>query len=121
MSDEVRRAAQESRLGYAELHAELAMARAELDAARAQPMFTQEEKEQLQEVARSGAMGRDMQEFAEDVRRGDADWESFIRGQDGRTALLEGFVDTAQEEFGEEAEAAFAESEAPDDVEDPRR
>lgn len=120
MSDAIRRAAQESRAGYAELRGEIAMAREEIEAAQARPMFSEEEKHQLQEVAQRGDMGREMKEFAEDVRRGEADWESFIRGRDGRTALLEDFLTTAQEEFGDEAEAAMAASEAPDDVEDPR-
>lgn len=120
MSDAIRRAAQESRAGYAELRSEISAARAEVDVARAQPMFSAEEKGQLQDVAQSGAMGRQMQEFAEDVRRGDGDWESFIRGQDGRTDLLEGFLTAAQDEFATEAEASMAASEAPEDVEDPR-
>ncbi len=121
MSDEARRrAAQEARATFAELRTEIAAARAEVAAAQRVPLFTEEEKRDLQEVARSGAMGREMEEFAEDVRRGDADWESFVRGQDGRDRLLGGFVDRAQDRFGEEAATAFAESEPPPDVEDPR-
>lgn len=121
MTDEgLRAAARESRATYADLREEIAVARVEVDAARRVPLFTEEEKRQLQEAARSGAMGRRMEEFAEDVRRGDADWESFIRGEDGNRVLREDFVSTAQEEFGGDARAAFAESEAPEDVDDPR-
>lgn len=120
MSDAVRRAGQASRAGYADLRTEIAMARAEVDAAQAQPLFSEEEKRQLQEVAQSGAMGQQMREFAEDVRRGRADWETFIRGRDGRTELLHDFLTTAHLTFGEEAEAAMAASDPPDGVEDPR-
>lgn len=121
MSDESRRrAALEARAVFAELRDEIAIARAEVTAAAQAPILTEEEKRELQEVARSGAMGRDMEEFAEDVRRGDADWESFLRGRDGRDRLLGGLVDRAQDRFGEQAAEAFAASEAPDDVDDPR-
>lgn len=121
MSDEARRqAAQEARAVFAELRGEIAMARAEVTAAAQTPLLTEEEKRDLQEVARSGQMGREMEEFAEDVRRGDADWESFLSGRDGRDRLLGGFVDQAQDRFGEQAAEAFAASEAPDDVDDPR-
>jgi hypothetical protein len=121
VSDEARRrAAQEARATFAELRTEIAAARAEVAAAQRSPLFTEEEKRELQEVARSGAMGREMEEFAEDVRRGEADWETFIRGQDDRERLLGRFVDQAQDRFGEAAAAAFAESDAPSDVDDPR-
>lgn len=103
----MRAAAAQSRATYAELREELSLARAEVDAAARAPLFTDEEKRQLQEVARSGAMGPQMEEFAQDVRRGDADWESFIRGTDGRRTLLESFVSTAEVEFAEEARQAF--------------
>jgi hypothetical protein len=121
VSDEARRrAAQEARAVFEELRTEISLARAEVTAAMQTPLLTDEEKRELTEVARSGEMGRDMEEFAEEVRRGDADWESFVRGRDGRERLLGTFVDRAQDRFGEQAAEAFAASEAPDDVEDPR-
>ena len=116
----MRAAAAESRAIYTGLSEQLAFARAELEAEIREPLFTEDEKRQLQEVAKSGAMGREMDEFADDVRRGDADWESFIRRQDGREQLLEGFIERAQEEHEDEARAAMDEAEFPDDVEDPR-
>ena len=59
-------------------------------------------------------------ELAEDIDRGEADWERFLRGHDGRRELLEQMVEAAQDRFGEEARQAFADSESPSDVEDPR-
>ena len=116
----MRLAAEEARAVFAELRQGIAVARAELEAASREPLFTEEEKRQLQEVANSGAMGSRMEEFAEDVRRGEADWESFIRRQDGRDELLEGFMEKAQDEFADDAQAAMDAAQFPDDVEDPR-
>lgn len=114
-------AAAAHRAASAELHELLAEGRAELEAARREPLVTDEEKEQLQEVALRGDMGRDMQEFAHEVRRGRGDWERLLRGQDGRHDLLRAFLDRSQAEHGERVRQAFADSEAPPDVEDPRR
>lgn len=105
---------------YTRMRVEIAEARAELAAQAAEPLFTEEEKKQLQEVAESGRMGARMAEFANEVEQGDADWESFIRGRDGREGLLHGFLERAEEEFGDEVEQALVESEPPPDIDDPR-
>lgn len=115
-----RAAAADAAAALHDLRVELSVARVELDAALAAPILTEEERRQLQDVARSGEMGRDMQQFAERVRSGEADWESFLRGRDENTGLLNGLLERAQREFGDEAAAAMAASEPPEDVEDPR-
>lgn len=121
MSDEaVHRAAENARAVSAELRTQLAAMRAELDAARAQPILSQEDKEQLQDAARDGRMGDEMREFAEDVRRGRADWESFVRGEDEHASLLAELIRRGEEEDGERLAQAMAESDPPPDVDDPR-
>ncbi|WP_370247655.1 hypothetical protein [Nocardioides sp.] len=115
--DDVRAAIAQSSAALSE---QLARGRAELDADRARPLFTDAERRELQEVAEGGAMGPRMREFADAVRRGEADWDDFVRRQDGREGLLEDLVQESQDRFGEEAARAFAASEAPEDVVDPR-
>ncbi|WP_345267362.1 hypothetical protein [Nocardioides nanhaiensis] len=98
-------------------------ARAELEALRRQPVFTEEEKRLLQETAQRGEMGPQMREFSEEVRRGNADWESFIRDRDRdpeSRGLLEGFIQRSEDLHAEEAAEAFAATPPPEDVEDPR-
>lgn len=118
MSDpNVAAAAAHARAVFAELRQEVAVARAEVDAASRQPLLTKEEREQVQEVARDGAMGREMQDFAREVDRGGADWEDFLRGRDGRRDLLESFTRRAVEDVSDEALRAAAEA-RPDDADD---
>ncbi|RYB94501.1 hypothetical protein EUA93_09190 [Nocardioides oleivorans] len=104
----------------ARFRAGLAAAREELAAARSRPLLTEEEKRELTEVAARGDMGRDMQEFARDVRDGDADWESFVRRTDGRSELFREFVHRSEERFRDEVEEALVTSEPPPGVDDPR-
>ncbi len=115
MSDRVAAAAAELRSAFAELRQEVALARAEVDAAAREPLLTKEEREQVQEVAREGVMGREMQEFAREVDRGEADWEQFLRGRDGRRELLESFTRRAAEEAGDELLRQAAEA-RPEDI-----
>lgn len=107
----------------AELRQVLAEGRAELEAARAEPLLSTEEQRELQAAAERGEMGERMRGFAREVDRGEADWESFVRGRDGRRQLLEELVQRAVDDRGEELVRLAAESGPPDDVDvdDPRR
>lgn len=104
-----------------ELQLALAAGRAELAALQRQPLFTPEEKERIQEIADRGEMGPGMRELAREVRQGRADWEQIFRRHDEHGGVLEEFVERSQELYGEELARAFAASDAPDDIEDPRR
>ena len=118
--DRIRMAAADLRSAFAELRADLAVERAALDAAMAEPILSEQEKRELQETAQRGDMGPEMREFAEEVRRGNADWEDFVRGRDEHSGLLEELVTTAQERFGDEAVQAMEDFEPPEDEPDPR-
>ncbi|CAB4695042.1 MAG: hypothetical protein F2667_03350 [Actinobacteria bacterium] len=109
-----------ARSALTDIRGELVAARAELDVALRQPLLSPEERKALQEAAERGDMGREMRGFADDVGRGEADWESFLRGDDDRGALLAGFVQRSEIEHGERLGAAFADAPAPSDVDDPR-
>jgi hypothetical protein len=104
----------------ARLRADIAAAREELAAARSRPLLTEEEKRELTEIAARGDMGREMQEFAQEVDEGRADWESFVRRTDGRSELFQDFVRRSEERFEDEVEEALVTSEPPPDVADPR-
>lgn len=104
-----------------QLRAALTAARAELEELARRPLLDEQERRDLQEAAQRGDLGREMQEVADDVRRGAADWDQVLRGGGGHRHALESFVQRAQDEHGERLARAFAEAPAPDDVEDPRR
>jgi len=103
----------------ARLRADLAQARERLEADRRKPLLTAEEKRELTEIAARGDMGRDMQGFAREVERGDADWESFVRRTDGRSELFREFVHRTEARFADELEEALINSEPPEDDDDP--
>lgn len=113
ITDDLRRAS-------AELTEALAAGRAELDELRRGPLVDADDRRALQEAAERGAMGREMQDFADEVRRGRADWEQMLRGQGEHGSLRDAMVQRAQDERGEELAQAFADSPAPRDVDDPR-
>lgn len=117
----LRRVAEEIAAARSGLRDAVSEARAELEALRRQPLFTDEERRLLQETAQRGEMGPQMREFSEEVRRGNADWESFVRGRDqSNRGLLEGFIQRSEDLHSEEAAEAFAAAPPPEDVEDPR-
>lgn len=104
-----------------QLRAALTAGRAELEELARRPLLDEQERRDLQEAAGRGDLGREMQEVADDVRRGATDWEQVLRGGGGYRRALESFVERAQDEHGERLATAFAQAPAPDDVEDPRR
>ncbi len=104
----------------ARLHAGLAEAREELEALQRRPLLDEDEKKQLSEIAERGDMGKDMQEFAREVRDGRADWESFVRRTDGRDGLFQDLVHRSESRFSDEVEEALVESEPPPGLPDPR-
>jgi predicted phage gp36 major capsid-like protein len=100
----------------------LAEARAELDEAMREPLLTEDERRQVQELAERGSLGPEMQKVAEQVTDGEADWEQVLRDRDGAFAgPLAAFTDRASREHGPRLERAFAESDPPPGTDDPRR
>ena len=113
---ELEQASAEVRTQRGEMRESLAQARAELDAARSEPLLEPGERDDLQQAAREGRLGEDMAEFADDVERGEADWETFLRGE-SRPQLLHAFVERTVEEHGDELVSAAAEMGPPEEGE----
>ncbi|UUZ61520.1 hypothetical protein [Nocardioides sp. B-3] len=91
-----------------------------MTAERQRPLLTEDEKKELTEIAARGDMGRDMQEFARQVRDGRSDWESFVRRTDGNADLFREFVRRSEERFRDEVEEAPVNSEPAPGAENPR-
>lgn len=102
------------------LRSSLREARTELEALRKRPLLEPREKEELTAIAERGEMGKELREFAREVKRGSADWESFVRRTDGRADLFQDLVHRSEVRFGDDVKATLESSEAPPDVEDPR-
>lgn len=104
----------------AELRTELVRARAELEEQLRRPLLDEQERRDLQEVARRGVLGPEMQDVAREIEHGRADWDQVLRGQDEHRTALAAFLERAQAEHGDRMAEVMAQTPAPDDVDDPR-
>lgn len=94
-----------------ELLATITAARTALDRRRATPVHTPDERAQLQEDARNGLLGRQMQELAERIERGEDSWPEVFEGTSPHTELFHEHLARMVEEHGEEIRQAVEEDE----------
>jgi hypothetical protein len=85
----------------ADLRATMAQARAALEAARVRSSPGREEIAQLQEDARSGRLGPDMQRLAGHVAAGDTSWEAVFDGTSPYKELLRGHLTEMGDRYAE--------------------
>ena len=103
---EVLAAISEAREG---LTASLADLRATVEQMNARPLLSDEEEQALEEQARSGELGEDMQTLVEKIRRGEATWEQVFSGESPHATLLQGHLTRMVEEHQDDLALAFEE------------
>ena len=89
----------------AELRSTVSRARAALEEARQRLGPTREELDRLQDDARSGALGRDMQVLAERVADGSTTWPAVFDGTSPYKDLLRGHLSAMGEQHAEQVRA----------------
>jgi hypothetical protein len=103
---EVLAAISEAREG---LTASLADLRATVEQINARPLLSDEEKQALEEQARSGELGEDMQTLVEKIQGGEATWEQVFSGESPHATLLQGHLTRMVEEHQDDLALAFEE------------
>lgn len=110
MSEEVRSEA-EILAAFEAARDELAASHIELreaiDDLNARPLFTDEEREKLEEQAASGALGEDMSTLVGKIRDGEDTWEAVFAGESPHGALLRGHLTAQLEEHLEDIQLAW--------------
>jgi hypothetical protein len=91
------------------LTASLADLRATVEQINARPLLSDEEKQALEEQARSGELGEDMQTLVEKIQGGEATWEQVFSGESPHATLLQGHLTRLVEEHQDDLALAFEE------------
>ncbi|WP_210439014.1 hypothetical protein [Nocardioides xinjiangensis] len=92
-----------------DLTAGLADLRATVEELNARPLLTEDEREALEEQARSGELGEDMQALVARITSGEDTWERVFSGESPNGALLQGHLSRMVEEHQEDIALAFEE------------
>lgn len=91
------------------LTASLADLRATVEQMNARPLLTDEEKQALEEQARSGELGEDMETLVEKIQGGEATWDQVFSGESPHATLLQGHLTKMVEEHQDDLALAFEE------------
>jgi hypothetical protein len=91
------------------LTASLAGLRATVEQMNARPLLSDEEKQALEEQARSGELGEDMETLVEKIQAGETTWEQVFSGESPHATLLQGHLARMVEEHQDDLALAFEE------------
>lgn len=91
------------------LTASLADLRATVEQMNARPLLSDEEEQALEEQARSGELGEDMETLVEKIQAGETTWEQVFSGESPHATLLQGHLARMVEEHQDDLALAFEE------------